>query len=432
MSLMHAAPPCAEHPLRFARDGVGVHYHPFAERPLSDACWSLQAGPDRRIYAAACVEHTGGETATVVRYDRNRDGLEYLFDLDTVTGDLRDSGRATQCKIHYSFAPDAARGVLYAATHLSGPPKGRRGYNPWSAWHDPAVAFRGAYLVTYDTARDAVVDSLLMIPREGCRCLCFDPGRRRLYALTYPRDHFVYFDLATRRLHDRGRIGSVNGQCLFTDPRGRVYTFADTGRMLRFDPDADRLEELPHVFPHEPYQDPRHGVLYDAVEDPEGDAVYGVPWRARPHLVRFRPGDGPAGRLEDLGRLTQAGSPSQPVGVNSDHVGGLVFGADGLLYYAKSAWAAPAGGDGPRPSGGPGDSIAVLCRMDPRTLRHEEVCTLAEGPGRHHYISRGARDAAGALYFAKVLAQPAGMYRVTLPGGAAAAARPDGRLRRWG
>ena len=101
-------------------------YREFSGRPLSDSCWSVQTGPDGRVYIACCTEHTGGETGTVVRWDEDSGSLEYLFDLDEVTGDLRDSGRATQCKIHYSFIPDRERGLLHAATHLSGPPGGSR------------------------------------------------------------------------------------------------------------------------------------------------------------------------------------------------------------------------------------------------------------------------------------------------------------------
>ena len=48
-------------------------YHEFTERPLSDSCWSVQTGPDGRIYIACCTEHTGGETATVVRLDETND-----------------------------------------------------------------------------------------------------------------------------------------------------------------------------------------------------------------------------------------------------------------------------------------------------------------------------------------------------------------------
>lgn len=402
----------APHPLQLERPGVGVAYYPFDQRPRSDSCWSVHTGPDGRAYAACCTEHTGGETATVVRHDKLNDQLEYRFDVDKVTGDLRDSGRATQCKIHYSFVPDVETDTLYAATHLSGPPIGERHYNPFAAWHDRDRAFAGARLIAYDCRRDTVRWTGLMIPREGCRCLAFDPRRQRLYALTYPRDHFVWYDLRTHELHDLGRLGSVNSQCLFTDARGRVFTFNDRGRMVRYDPDDDRLRTLEHVYPHHPCQSPWHGVLYDAVADPDRGAVYMAPWKARPRLARYWPEAGPDGRLEDLGPLTDPFPTDRPIGVNTDHVGGLVFADDGRLYYVKSVW------DRDVHAGQPVDrcdvtrSIAMLSRYDPGTGEHEDVVSLCGGTGRHHYISRGAVDADGDLYFGKVLARPAGVYRV--------------------
>lgn len=99
-----------------------VSWFQFTEHPDSDSCWSLSTGPDGRIYAAACAEGVPGGTVKVVRYNEKTDALDYLFDLDERVDDPRDSGRATQCKIHYSFAPSLSDGILYMATHLSGPP----------------------------------------------------------------------------------------------------------------------------------------------------------------------------------------------------------------------------------------------------------------------------------------------------------------------
>lgn len=407
-----------------------VSYQEFSQRPLSDSCWSLQTGPDGRIYAACCIEHTGGQSVTVVRYCRASDSLEYLFDVDEVTGDLRDSGRATQCKIHYSFVPDPTRDILYSATHLSGPPKGERSYNPWAAWHDAKRAFRGASLVAYDTRRDCVLDARLMIPQEGCRCLCIDIERQRLYALTYPRDHFVIYELSGHELIDKGRIGSVNSQCLFIDGNGRVYSFSDSGRMWRYDPDSDAVEQLPWTYAHEPCQSPWHGVLYDAVADPTTGAVYMVPWKSRPHLMRYWPEEGVNGRLEDLGRVTQAGDPHHPIGVNLDHVGGLLFGDDGWLHYVKSVWQ-PRPGRLNESESAVEASQAVLCRMHPESLVHEELCALALGAGRHHYISRGAKDPHGDFCFGKIMAHPAGIYRVEVQPEAGCAVGSDW-LRLWG
>jgi len=410
-------------------DGYEARFYEFTERPNADSCWSLSTGPDGRIYAASCIEHLGGQSVSVVRYDEDADRLEYLFDVDEVTGDLRDSGRATQCKIHYSFAPSPATGLLYCATHLSGPPKGEKRYCAWGAWHDPKRAFRGAMLVAYDTKKNDVAWWELMIPKEGCRCLALDEERGKLYAVTYPRDHFVVFDLATRTLTDVGRIGSVNTQCIFLDAKKRAYLTDDAGRFVRYDPETRKLATLPHRFPHASYQVGWHGVLYDAVADDERGCVYLVPWMPRPRLARFWPDEGDDGRLEDLGELTQPIDLTLAVSMSLDHVGGLVFGIDGRLYYAASRW--PLGSEREIPSWRRLDTYGAVMRRDPDTGETEEVCRLDRGEGwSSHYVTRGARDAAGNLYFGHVGKFPVGLFRMTVPG----ANRTDAHLplRMWG
>jgi hypothetical protein len=282
-------------------------------------------------------------------------------------------------------------------------------------------------LTAWDTAADEARWCKLMIPKEGCRCLAFDPDRRRLYAITYPRDHFVWYDLDRHELTDRGRIGSVNTQCLFLDRRRRVFWFDDRGRLLRYDPDTDRLEDLPHTMPHAAWQTGWHGVLYDAVDDPAGESVFLLPWMVGPRLARYWPAEGPHGRLEDLGPVTQARDEHYPMNMSLDHAGGLVCGADGGLYFARARW--PAGTL--RHERGDTALHGEVLRLDPETLARETVATLAREDGAAHYVTRGARDAAGNLYFGHVGRTPVGFFRLPMPG---AGERTDAHLplRLWG
>lgn len=399
-------------------------YLEFSERPHSDSCWSVQTGPDGRVYIACCTEFTGGQTATLVRYNETSDRLEYLLDVDEATGDLRDSGRATQCKIHYSLVPERATGILYAATYLSGPPVGEKSYNPWAAWHDTQRAFRGSYLLAYDTAADQLVSSTLMIPREGCRCMAIDEDRRILYALTYPRDHFVSYDLKTGRLTNYGRVGSVNNQCIVVDRLGRVFFFADSGRMMRFNPDRERLEELPLVYPHAEYQSAWHGVLYDAAADPVSGGFYFVPWKGHPRLARYRPHEGANGRLEDLGPLTQERDERVPVTVNLDHAGGLFCDADGGLFYIRAAWTP--GQEAVKPDW----TVAELCRRD-LSGTVQVLGQLRSQRGGNHYVSRTAVTSRGTMILGKILTKPAGVYRVKTDG-PDRTLTPAEYLRSWG
>src|SRR5262249_26874986 len=75
-----------------------VQWYRFTRPPDSDACWSLSVGPDGRIYAAACAESVPGGVVKPVRYNEQRDDLNYLFNLADKVDDPGDSGRASQCK----------------------------------------------------------------------------------------------------------------------------------------------------------------------------------------------------------------------------------------------------------------------------------------------------------------------------------------------
>ncbi|MFB3892891.1 MAG: hypothetical protein ACE15C_12795 [Phycisphaerae bacterium] len=399
--------------MNIAADEYKVSWHQFTGHPDSDSCWSLSAGPDRRIYAAACCEGVPGGVVKLVRYDDQADALEYLFALDEVVGDPGDSGRATQCKIHYSFAPSMRDGVLYMATHLSGPPIDQPVYSPWASWHDPERCFRGSALVAFDTRTDKVLWHDTLIPKEGCRCLLIDEDRGLLYALSYPRDHFIIYDLATRQRRDIGRIGSVNAQALFMDRRHRVWTSSDAGRLVRYDPDRGRLETSPYILPHnEAFQTGWHSVLYDVAGSPEGDCVYAGTWIAAPRLMRIWPEEGEFGRVEDLGPTTQDRDLSIPISTFVDHCGGLVFGPDGMLYYVASRWKQLVR----FPKEAARENLTgVVWRLDPRTLAREQVAVLDRPDACAQYVSRGAVDRNGDIFFGHVGPRPVGLFRMTLP-----------------
>ena len=393
--------------------GYPVSWHQFTEHPESDSCWSLSTGPDGRIYAASCAEGVPGGVVKLVRYDEERDGVEYLFDLDEMVDDPRDSGRATQCKIHYSFAPSMGDGVLYMATHLSGPPIDLPAYSPWGFWHNEERCFRGSALLAFDTAKDEVLWWDTLIPKEGCRCLAIDEEHGKLYALGYPRDHLIEYDIEGRRRHDLGRIGSVNSQAIFTDSWHRVWTTDDYGHLVRYDPEEGRIRVSPYVLPHdERYQTGWHSVFYDAVQQPGTETIWAVTWIAHPRLMRIHLEKDGWGRVEDLGSTTQERDLTLPKDTFKDHCGGLTFAADGQLYYVASRWRDPVHSptNGTRP-----EMEGVVWRMDPETLRREEVAVLQRPDHFAQYVSRGSVDHNGDLFFGHVGPRPVGFFRVEMP-----------------
>ena len=384
-------------------------FYPFEIEPTPDSCWSIHAGPDGRIYVAACCEHISGGVAHIMRYNEQTDSLDHVLNVAAAVGEPPDSGRASQCKIHDSFAPSAEDGILYAATHLSAPGVGQKQFAHWGEWKNAKTGFPGSYLIAYDTRRDEVAWTCPFIPYEGCRCLALDNQRGRLYAMSYPRDHFWVFDLSSRELRSFGRLGSVNSQTIFTDRRGRVFTSNDQGQIVRFDPDTDVLEELPIFVPYTEGLTRWHNVFYDIVASPAGDCVYGVPWAIDPHLFRYWPEEGPNGRMEDLGPVHQRRDSYVAMSYGQDHCGGLVFGADGMLYYVKSRWP---DGQERRPRGDAMEGVVV--QMDPASGKRCDFAMLTRQGGMANYASRGARDRFGHLYFGQGAKTGVGMARLVM------------------
>lgn len=409
-------------------------FYVYDQVPVSDTTWSLHAGPDRRIYAAACIEGRSGAAVIIARYNDEADALEYVVDVGESSGDPPDSGRATQCKIHYSFAPCRRDGILYAATHASAPALGDFFFNIAADWGDERKAFRGSVLLAYDTREDRVLWARPFIPREGCRCLCYDDERRRMYAVGWPRDHFLVYDLATSEFTDHGRIGSINPQAIWLDSKRRAYTTDDYGRILRYDPDRERLEELNLFLPRAPNMSGWHTVIYDIVASPDGEAIYGVPWCTRPHLFRHYPLDGPEGRIEDLGPATQTERDQHhPLSFFQDHAGGLVFGPGGMLYYCISRWEPGAAAATSAWSGEGAQAFqGIVVRLDPETLERTDFAELDRADGKpSHYVSRGAMDRSGNLFFGNVGAVPSGIFKLDM--GCESPPRPEEHpLRMWG
>lgn len=397
---------------RVATEEYRARWYEFSKHPTSNTCWAVTAGPDGRVYASACDGSPGG-VVKVVRYDERHDALEYLFSVDKIVDDSPESGRAPQCKIHYGFAPSLSDGILYMATHLSSPPIDQPVYSPWLSWHDERRCFRGSAVLAFDTARDQVLWWDTLIPKEGCRCLLHDEERRLLYAITYPRDHLMVYDLASRRRRDLGRIGSVNSQALFIDKKHRVWTTSDYGRLVRYSPDKDRLEESPFQLPHHPqYQSGWHSVFYDVAPSPDRECVYAVTWVASPYLVRIWPNEGEWPRVENLGLVTQPRDLSLPEDTFRDHCGGLTFAGDGQLYYVASRWRDPVYNNLPP---GHQDLEGVVWRLNPATLERQETVRLDGPSSSAQYVSRGAVDHNGDLFFGHVGSVPAGIFKLTLP-----------------
>ena len=389
-----------------------IKYIPFSKLPYSDTCWSLIEGPDEKVYAAACCEHSSGGTAFIIRYDPRREQLEYLLDVAEVVGQPPINGRPTQCKIHYSMIIDD-EGILYAATHLSGPAISEICYNPWGSFDDSARSFVGSRLLAYDTRKETVLWTDTLIPWEGCRCLALDRAARRIYALGYPRDHLYVYDLDSRQRFDAGRIGSVNPQTIWlqaiSGQEQRVWTTDDDGRLIVYDPEAQSIITTDLRTPHAPYQTGWHNLVYDVVQVPGSSDVAGVAWNVDPYLFRLGHAEDPnAAVVQDMGPVSPGISGYGNRGLNTDHVGGLVFSAAGELLFSVGQLAITNATD---------IEPAKLKAMNLATGESRDVCELrGEDGAPATYISRAVRIGPEHLVMGTVGRVPTGIMHIQLDG----------------
>jgi hypothetical protein len=135
------------------------------------------------------------------------------------------------------------------------------------------------------------------------------------------------------------------------------------------------------------------------------------------------PGGGP-GEMTDLGPgLPEAGYKELGT-FFTDHVGGLVFGDDGALYYCASdmvreAYFVVSG------------RKCWVMRMDPATGEREKLGILRFGDFKAAYVSRADRTSSGRIVMGDIANHPSRLYEMQSPAG------PDGSKapapqRRWG
>jgi hypothetical protein len=213
---------------------VRIDHRVFTGLHEMDGNWAaLFAASDGKVYAG--LAYHGGD-GHMVYYDSKTDRMHDIGNLTELAGEshLR---RGPQSKIHAKFG-EGKDGRIYFGTH---------GGWWWNyARFGAKEGYPGAHWMAYDPKTNRVEDFGLGVPNEGVNTGAYDPLFHRIYGLTHPRGHFVYFDVKTRRAVDKGRINNWESICrtLGIDEQGYVYGSFGEGRLFRYDPRTDEIAEL--------------------------------------------------------------------------------------------------------------------------------------------------------------------------------------------
>jgi hypothetical protein len=353
LAMWLAAPPATIRTVRLEhRVFTGLHE--------MDGNWAaLFAASDGKVYAGLAYHGGDGHLAY---YDSKTDRMYDAGNLTELCGESHLK-RGPQSKIHAKFG-EGKDGRIYFGTHA--------GY-----WWDYArfatkEGYPGAHWMAFDPKTGRVEDFGLGVPNEGVNTGAYDPLFNRIYGLTHPRGHFVYYDVATRRAVDKGRVNNFESICrtLGIDDEGNVYGSFGQGQIYRFDPRTDEIVELPARIPIR-----EKGVSLGrdyfksetawrtVVWDSQTRQFYGVDESAT-ILFSFNPRAGSGGEVRRLGQLSIPAyddSREVPYATLS-----LTLGHDRKLYYGAAGREFDYGGSA-------GAATAHLITYDLNTAKREDL-----------------------------------------------------------
>jgi hypothetical protein len=267
-----------------------------------------------------------------VYYDPAKDHMVDVGDLTTLSGE-NGLGLGPQSKIHAKFG-EGKDGRIYFATH-----------GGW--WFDYArfgtrEGYPGLHYMAFDPKTGKVDDFGVGVRFEGMNTGAYDPKFNRIYGLTHPRGHFVYYDVATGKKADKGRINNWDSICrtLGIDDDGNVYGSFGAGHIFKYDPRTDKISELEATLPIRE-KGISLGRDYDKSEtawrvvvwDHETKKFYGIEESAST-LFSFDPAAPSRSQVKVLGQMAVAELAAQrnvPYATLS-----LTLGRDRKLYYAAA------------------------------------------------------------------------------------------------
>lgn len=366
-----------------AERSVRLEHRIFPELHEMDGHWAaLLAASDGKVYAGLACHGCNGH---LVFYDSRSDRMHDAGNLTELAGEshLR---RGPQSKIHAKFG-EGKDGRIYFGTH--------GGY--W--WNYSRFAtkegYPGAHWMAYDPKANRVEDFGLGVPNEGVNTGAYDPLFNRIYGLTNPRGHFVYYDVKTRKAVDKGRINNWESVCrtLGIDDQGNVFGSFGKGQVFKYDPRTDEIEELAVRLPIREKgislgrdYNKSETAWRTVVWDSQTRLFYGIEESAT-ILFSFNPRDNTIERLGQLAIPEFAGRRDVPYATLA-----LTLGRDRKLYYGASGREFDYGGSA-------GAAPAHLVTYDLKSGKTEDLGEmLIEGGRRVFGVNAADTGPDGAIY----------------------------------
>jgi hypothetical protein len=265
--------------------------------PNHDSLWAVHTGSDGKIYFSSCSEGRAS-SAHLLRYDPDSNCLWDLLDIGEIADDPFDSGRVPQSKIHTCLR-ETSDGYLYGVSHCTAPNVGEKLFEVNGTFGDPVHGYRGSQMFRVRMATGEAEALGTAIPYEGCRSMEIFERLNKAYLVSYPRHCLYEFDLAAGRSRLIGRIGTWGGFEIFSDSKGQIYGSYDDGRLYRYLPEQDELEDLSLRVPGIPGREHLYNFFFNAKKFRD-DFICATGYYDG-HILRIDPEAGVEPVIEDFG-----------------------------------------------------------------------------------------------------------------------------------
>jgi outer membrane protein assembly factor BamB len=265
-------------------------YRVFDDWEESDSIWGdLCVARNGRVYIGVSNHFAVGGNAVLYCYTPETDELKVVANIGEVVGQHPGERVVGQGKIH-TRVMEGKDGRIYGGTMMGGH------YTNRIATYVHPRSYPGGHLWAYDPQKGTAQDLGVPVPHEAVYSIWVDTDRGKIYGVTFQRHLFFVYDLKTGEVKVKGAVGV--GEDVYADREGMIYSNGPWGNVVKYNPDTDKLVDLPVYFPRNPDGGPGQNGPNMALLGHDG-MIYSITlWG---YLYRFNPYTGEHGHITTLG-----------------------------------------------------------------------------------------------------------------------------------
>jgi hypothetical protein len=318
-------------------------YHILPETHSDESGYfSLCEGLDGAIYVGTAKYN---ENAYLVEFDPVTKKQRVVVDVNKACG-LKATGYAAQAKIHTrNFV--GASGKVYVGSKQGYRKKGDTSQYP------------GGYLMTYDPRTGVTTNLGMPFKGQGIIDVTADEKRGLIYIVTCEDQHWMLYDVATRKYRELGPMLTPYAMTLI-DAAGRACVITKDFRLARYNPADGKVTVRPIVVGGKTFARANNSAIPTWVLSPDARKAYLVLMND-PTLVEIDlMGNGSTVRATSRGPMVAGKRP--------DSRCALALGPDGRIYAVVRVDNETGFGKG---------MLHHLARFDPKTGKTEDLGVLA-------------------------------------------------------